>query len=80
MKAERIPIDKLNIRKQKLGEKNKLVNSLTKMMSSLKSEVMANSNAQSLREVLVETNEEIIGVDLDKNVVQPGTHQIEVMS
>ncbi len=80
MKAERIPIDKLNIRKQKLGEKNKLVSSLTKMMSNLKSEVLANSNAQSLREVLVETNEDIIGVDLDKNVVQPGTHQIEVMS
>ena len=29
---------------------------------------------------MVETDEDVIGVDLDKNVVQPGTHQIEVKS
>ena len=80
MKAERIPIDKLNIRKQKLNDKKTLVNQLTKIVNSLKTSVLNNSNAQSLREVMVETDEGIIGVDLDKNVVQPGTHQIEVMS
>jgi len=80
MKAERIPIDKLNMRKQKLNDKKTLVNQLTKIVSSLKTSVLNNSNAQSLREVMVETDEAIVGVDLDKNVVQPGAHQIEVMS
>ena len=80
MKAERAPIEKLEIRKEKLGNKKALVNQLTSLVNKLRTEVLNNSNAQSLREVMVETEDGIVKVDLDKNVVQPGTHQIEVLN
>ena len=80
MKAERAPIEKLEIRKEKLGNKKALVNQLTSLVNKLRTEVLNNSNAQSLREVMVETEDGIVKVDLDKNVVQPGSHQMEVIS
>ena len=48
-------------------------------MEGLKAGVDANNSSRSLREVKVETEDDIIDVSLDKNAAMLGTHQIEVL-
>ena len=79
MKAERIPINKMNERKEKIGSKKALVDELMGLVRAVKDNLMKNSNSQSLRELKYETNESIIGVELDKNIAQPGQYQMEVV-
>lgn len=76
--AERIPLQKMDERKGKLGDKKSLVGELIKLMEGVKGEVLKNGNARSLRELKVRTNDDIIGVSADKNIAQPGTYQLEV--
>lgn len=80
MQAERIPVGKMEQRKAKMLEKAGLVDNLSKLVEGLKAGVDANNSSRSLREVKVETKEDIIDVSLDKNAAMPGTHQIEVVS
>ena len=61
-------------------EKASLVDNLSKLVEGLKAGVDANNSSRSLREVKVETKDDIIDVSLDKNAAMPGTHQIEVIS
>jgi flagellar hook-associated protein 2 len=77
--AEKIPLQKMGERKGKIDDKRGLVNELIKLMEGVRGEVLKNGNARSLRELKVQTNEEIIGVNADKNVAQPGSYQLEVM-
>jgi flagellar hook-associated protein 2 len=79
MEAERMPLKQMEERKQKLQEKKALVGELTKLMEGLRTDVISNSNARSLRELKVETNEGIVGVNLDKNLAGPGNYQLEVL-
>lgn len=79
MKAERIPIDNMETRKSKISDKKGLVNELTQLVESLRGSVLQSGNARSLRELKIETNSEIIGVNADKNVAEPGSYQLEVV-
>ena len=42
--------------------------------------MQANSSSKMLREVTVNTRDDLVTVDADKNTVQPGIHQIEIVS
>ena len=77
--AERIPLQKMEVRKAMISDKKKLVTELTGLIEGIKGDINANSDARGLRELRVETNTDIIGVALDKNIAQPGIHQLEVL-
>lgn len=79
MKAERIPLEKMESRKGKVFEKKGLVEELIKLVEQLKGRVLQNADARSLRELKVEANEEIVGVTADKNIAEPGSYQFEVV-
>lgn len=78
IKAERIPINKMEERKGKFGEKSQLLEELIGLVEGLRGEVLSNGNARSLREFKVISNEEIVDVTVDKNIVEPGSYQFEV--
>jgi len=80
MQAERIPVQKMEQRKAKMVEKGALVDQLSQLVEKVKGSVDANNSTRSLKEIMVETKEDIIDIKVDKNVVIPGTHQIEVIS
>ncbi|MFZ8999788.1 MAG: flagellar filament capping protein FliD [Bacteriovoracaceae bacterium] len=78
MEAEKIPIKKMEDSKGKIGEKKILVNELIQLVRDASNVIANNSTARSLRELSIETNEDIIGVTADKNIAEPGSHQFEV--
>ncbi len=77
--AERIPIKNMEARKGKIESKKALVLELTNLVESLRGSVLQNRGERSLRELSYETNNELIGVTLDKNIALPGNYQIEVL-
>lgn len=79
MKAERIPVEKMQARKAKIAEKQKLVTDLEKLVSDLRTILGQNSTARNLRELKIDTNESIIGVTADKNIAETGQYQFEVV-
>ena len=79
MAAERVSLNKLEIRKDKIDAKNALVDELGKLVDGVKTDVFLNSNTRGLRELKVETDERYIGVTPDKNLARPGTYQLEVI-
>ena len=80
VEAERIPIQKLEGRKAKIANKKALVGQLTGLVQGLRTDLRANSSSKMLREVTVNTRDDLVSVDVDKNIVQPGIHQIEIVS
>jgi flagellar hook-associated protein 2 len=78
MEAEKIPIRKMEDNKAKISEKKILVNELIQLVRDASNIIANNSTARSLRELSIETNEDIIGVTADKNIAEPGSHQFEV--
>ena len=66
-------------RKGKVDAKKKLVGELTQLMTDLKKNILANGNARSLRELKVNTNNNIVNVTVDKNVANPANYQFEVV-
>ena len=78
IEAERIPINKMEERKGKIVEKRKILENLIALVNKIKEEVQKTQGAKNLRELKVETNNNYISVDLDKNVAKPGNNQIEV--
>lgn len=79
MEAERIPIKKMEERKGKIENKKQLVGELNKLMSDLKGKILANGNARSLKELKVDTNNDLVGVTVDKNIANPSNYQFEVI-
>lgn len=79
MNAERIPLQKMEERKAKHGEKMALVDQLTALVEAVRNNVNANGSARSLRELSFNTREDLVAVNLDKNVAQPGNYQLEVV-
>ena len=80
MEAEKIPLKKMEDRKGKIGDKKALVDQLTQLFQDLKGNILANGNSRSLRELKFDTNEEIVGVTVDKNLASPANYQFEVVS
>lgn len=79
MKAERIPLGRMEEKKGKIGDKKALVDQLNQLTSDLQKHLSLNANGRSLREFKVDTNNEIVNVTVDKNTTDVGNYQFEVM-
>lgn len=79
MQAEKIPVKKMEERKGKIEDKKKLVSELNKLMGDLKGKILQNGNARSLKELKVDTNNDYVGVTVDKNIANPSNYQFEVV-
>ena len=79
MSAEQIPVQNMEKQKSKIEDKKGLVDNLLKLMEDVRGNLAVNANARALREMKVETNFDIIGATVDKNVAVPGIYQLEVM-
>ncbi len=79
MKAEQIPVKKMEYRKEKVQDKMNLLEQFTQLVEGMRGEVLKNKSARSLRELKVNTNEEILNVVADKNIANPGSYKLEVM-
>lgn len=66
-------------RKEKVQDKQKLVNELIDLMQKVKTNLQNNNSARNLRELKVDTNDDVVGVTVDKNVAGTGNYQIEVV-
>ncbi|MFG1482261.1 flagellar filament capping protein FliD [Halobacteriovorax sp. HFRX-2_2] len=78
MKAERIPIQNMEVRKGKVADKKALVQELTSLVEGMRGTLLQNGSARSLRELSVIGNDDIVGITADKNVAEPATYQFEV--
>lgn len=77
--AEKIPVQNMEKQKGKIADKKGLVDQLVKLVEDVRGNLALNANARSLRELKIDTNEDIIHATADKNKAVPGTYQIEVM-
>ncbi len=80
MNAERIPLKKMEDRKGKIEAKKALVSELQTLMNDMKSNILANGNARSLKELKVDTNNNLVDVTIDKNIANPANYQFEVVN
>lgn len=80
MSAEQIPVQNMEKQKSKISDKKGLVDQLLKMVEEVRGNLAVNANARALRELKVDTNNDIIGVTVDKSRAVPGNYQLEVMS
>lgn len=80
MEAEKIPVKKMEERKGKIESKKNLVGELNKIMGDLKAKILQNGNARSLKELKVDTNSDLVGVTVDKNIANPANYQFEVLN
>lgn len=78
--AEEIPVRNMQNQKSKIQDKKTLVDQLIKITEELRGSLLQNANARSLREFKTETNDDIIGVSVDKNSAVPGNYQLEVVN
>ncbi len=77
--AEQIPVQNMEKQKSKIQEKKTLVDQLVKLVEDVRGNLTLNASARSLRELKVDTNDDVVGVAIDKNRAVPGNYQIEVM-
>lgn len=76
--ADKIPLEKMQVRKEKLQSKKNLVQELTKLVEKIRMELSANRSRNGFRELKAFYNDELIDVVLDKSVAEPGSYQFEV--
>lgn len=79
VEAEKIPIKKMEGRKGKVKNKQDLVSDLVKRMEEMRGLLNNNADERSLKELMANYNEDLVGVTMDKNKAKPGSHQIEVV-
>ncbi len=80
MTAEQVPVQNMEKQKSKIADKKGLVDQLLKLAEDVRGNLAMNANARALRELKVDTNNDIIGVTTDKNRTMPGSYQFEVTS
>jgi flagellar hook-associated protein 2 len=78
--AEQIPVQNMEKQKGKITDKKGLVDQLVKLVEDVRGNLTLNASARSLRELKIDTNEDIVHATADKNKAVPGTYQLEVMS
>lgn len=76
--AEKIPLQKMNEKKDKINSKKALLADLTQRVEKLKGNIYANKGDRSFRELMVNVSGDNITANVDKNLAEPGTYQIEV--
>jgi flagellar hook-associated protein 2 len=79
MTAERVPIKNMEKKIENHNHKKTLVGELVSLTEAIRGELDKSGSIKSITEFAIDTNETIIGVNADKNVVAPGTYQFEVM-
>jgi flagellar hook-associated protein 2 len=79
MAAERIPVGKMEKRKEKHAAKKALVTELITLMESVRAEIYKNKGTRSFKELEVITNDQFLGVTVDKNLADPGQYKIEIL-
>lgn len=79
MKAEQIPVQNMEKQKSKITEKKGLLDQLVKLTEDVRGHLAMNANARALRELKVDTNNELVSVTTDKNRAVPGSYQFEVV-
>lgn len=79
MKAEKLPLAKLEERKEKINSKKSLLDDLAKRVENLRGKIFANKSERSFRELQVNVSGDQLVATADKNIAQPGSHQIEVI-
>jgi len=76
--AEKIPLQKMQVKKTKIKEKEGLVNELKGYVENLRKKVLKNSNYRDFGEVKISTDEDMVSVMADKKVAKPGEYRFEV--
>lgn len=79
IEAEKIPMKKMEERKGKFNDKKALVDELANLITEVRNQVLKNANARSLKELKVDTNSDIVDVQVDKNIANAGNYQFEVV-
>ena len=80
VEADKIPIQQMEARKNKIESKKQLVGQLIGLVEKMRGEILKNKGARSLREMTVNTGESTnIAVSADKNVAEPGKYNLEVV-
>jgi flagellar hook-associated protein 2 len=77
--AERLPVQKMQARKADQESRKVLITELTSLVEAIRGDLAKNPNSRSLRELKVDTREDLVGVTIDKNIATPGVYQIEVV-
>ncbi len=80
MAAEQVPVQNMEKQKSKISDKKGLVDQLLKMVEDVRGNLATNANARALRELKVDTNNEMVAVTTDKSRAVPGSYQLEVSS
>ena len=79
IKAEKIPIDRLEGRKGKVENKKKLVGELMTSVEGMRGEIFKNRGFRSFRELKVDAETDAVKITLDKNLANPGNWQLEIV-
>lgn len=78
VEAEKVPLHQMEARKGKIAEKKKLLDELISLVEGVRGELAKNGSSMSLKELKVDTNNEIVGVAVDKTKARPGNYTFEV--
>ena len=79
VKTERIPIQKMNVDKGKIEERKALVEDLSSRIQNVRKKLHENATLKNLTEFVVDTENDRVGVSVDKNIAQAGNYQLEVV-
>lgn len=78
VEAEKVPLQQMEARKGKIVEKKKLLDELISLVEGVRGELAKNGTSMSLKELKVDTNNEMVGVAVDKTKARPGNYTFEV--
>lgn len=78
IEAEKIPVKRMEVRKEKVQAKKALLQDLINRVRELRDQLKNILDERTLREFAVNTNNDIIGVTVDKNAALPGNYTFEV--
>ena len=78
IKAEKIPLEKMEAKKGKIDNKMRLLSDLTQRVENLRGDIFSNRTERSLRELMVNISGDQVDATVDKNLAEPGTYQLEV--
>lgn len=79
MNAEKLPLKKLEQRKEKIESKKELLTDLTKRVENMRGKIFANKSERSFRELQINVSGDQLTATVDKNLASPGTYQLEVL-
>ena len=77
--AEKIPIQKMELKKAKIREKTGLVNEFSKHLEELNTKIIKNNNLKEFGDLKVATDENLVSVSADKKIAIPGDYRFEVV-